>query len=208
MKRLTKAQEKSFRSLLADLDEKQDDLRDAVSSFHDGRSRAFDALKAAVEAFNHEQEQLWGDVESAREDVKAALEEIEVFRDGVANDLACFFDEKSEKWQESDAGTAFIDWRDKWDSTPEIDLQAVEDSPSEVEIEEPEELNIDLDSLFYDVIAQELPLDVDGNDIAEPEARRPKPAVPTPAPAPPTLPKLTTPLQETIDQANGQGAPS
>ena len=54
----------------------------------------------------------------------------------LADDAEAYFDEKSEKWQESDAGAAYLDWKDSLRtaadslSTASDDLGNVSSSPS------------------------------------------------------------------------------
>ena len=71
--------------------------------------------------------------------------EVETFRDGVVQQMDTFYDERSEKWQESDAGNAYQSWKDEWEGLdcsevdevdePDLDLmdnlEAVENECSE-----------------------------------------------------------------------------
>ncbi len=79
-------------------------------------------------------------------DYNAVLEEINGWREGIAADQESFYDEKSEKWQEGEKGSAYSEWKDLWSNEIE---DATYEEPSELTIEYPEEEALN-DDLFPD----------------------------------------------------------
>lgn len=53
-------------------------------------------------------------LEAAAEKYNEAMQSLRAFRDEVVEQIETIFDEKSEKWQESDKGTAWSEWMDQW----------------------------------------------------------------------------------------------
>ena len=49
-------------------------------------------------------------------ELNSAIEEAEELRDEVHSALEEYFDNRSEKWQEGDTGTAYREWMDEWDN--------------------------------------------------------------------------------------------
>ena len=66
-----------------------------------------------------------------------ARQRFEDFRDGIHADIDAYFEEKSEKWQEGDAGSAYSSWRDEWDEQICDEISEIEpdlhEYPMEVE---------------------------------------------------------------------------
>ena len=54
------------------------------------------------------------------------LQEIHELRDEIREEMQTYFDEKSEKWQESDAGQDFQTWIESWEE--DVAQEAVESS--------------------------------------------------------------------------------
>ena len=68
------------------------------------------------------------------EEINEAKEEVRGILDDVANEAEEYYDDKSEKWQESERGEAYGEWRDK--------LRELADATAEdVEKPEPPEIN-------------------------------------------------------------------
>ena len=63
-------------------------------------------IEALIEATNEKLAVLAEQANAARELAYAALDE-------AAADADTYFDERSEKWQESDAGSTYSDWKDE-----------------------------------------------------------------------------------------------
>lgn len=63
------------------------------------------------------------DVEDALARYNLALAEADVFRSEIADQFQNEYDDKSEKWQESDAGSAASDLIDEWSN---VDFEMVE----------------------------------------------------------------------------------
>jgi DNA repair exonuclease SbcCD ATPase subunit len=69
-------------------------------------------LAREVETFNEKMRDAFRDVETARDEYNSALADALSFAEDVATDAQEYFDNKSEKWQESDKGAAHTDWMD------------------------------------------------------------------------------------------------
>lgn len=96
MKKLTKDQLKQHEELLSRLTTAQDELKDAVTEFNDKASALRQELQPKIEEYN--------------EAVAAANSFVEEIHEEQQN----FFDEKSEGWQEGDAGSNYTAWMDEW----------------------------------------------------------------------------------------------
>ena len=103
-------------ALIDELNEANGNLGDAVANFNEIANKAFSDVEAARIAFNEI-------ISKARD-----------FADEVGADIQAYAEEKSEKWQESEAGGGrYTDWQRAWE---DLDLP-------DAEITEPEELCVD-----------------------------------------------------------------
>ena len=55
---------------------------------------------------------------------KAAVEEAKAFAERIAEEMTNYFDDRSEKWQDGDAGGEYQSWKDEWENA---DLDSVEE---------------------------------------------------------------------------------
>jgi hypothetical protein len=89
-------------------------------------------LTRAVEDYNAAAATAWEKlIVPALEAYNNTLDEARAFAENIASNVESFYDEKSEKWQEGDRGSAVQDMQDEW-----ISFDA-----SEVEIDAPDELD-------------------------------------------------------------------
>lgn len=112
MKKITKAQ--------------QDQIDAAIKAADDSQSD----LVAAIEEYNQHRDEIVAVVEQALETYNDKLQAIKDVYEGIAEEARAYYDERSEKWQEGDAGTNYNEWIDT--------LEAVEFD--EVELDLPDEL--------------------------------------------------------------------
>jgi hypothetical protein len=126
LKRLTKKQSKFFA-----------DLIDEMTLAHE----------SAIEAADDFNEVIRGELAERAEALGEALgvlnAKIEAYNEGVEEirDLAeQYYDERSERWQESEAGESYQEWIDAMEEIEELDT----DTPETEEVEEP-----DMDILPY-----------------------------------------------------------
>lgn len=87
---------------------------------------AAEILQSSVVEFNSEVERAWEQVTSALETYNEALSNAREFAEDIANNIESFYDEKSEKWQESDRGSAVRSMQEEWAAldTEEVTLDA------------------------------------------------------------------------------------
>lgn len=112
---------------------------------------AWEQLEAAVTEFNEEMQQKYQtDVVSLLDDYNAKVEEANELRGSIADDMQNYFDNKSEKWQESDKGQEYQAWMERWQEEFET-----------VSIEEPTELDFDVPN-YADNLGEDLPVEVGG----------------------------------------------
>lgn len=90
----------------------------------------FATLNDAIEKFNGYVADAWRELEDAVTDYNGALSDARDFVERVKDEFTSEYDEKSEKWQEGDKGTAAREWIDSFDNV-ELD---------DAELEEPESL--------------------------------------------------------------------
>jgi hypothetical protein len=93
-------------------------------------------LTEAVNAYNTGVAKLREPVDKAVADYNEALGEAKAFAEQVASRLEGEYDDKSEKWQEGEAGEAAAEFRDAWQS---VDLEDLANEwPEDLAIEDPD----------------------------------------------------------------------
>ena len=112
MKNLSKTQQKELSDLVERLRDSSDLITAAVTKFNETMTFAWDGVAGALEAYN------------------SVIQEANAFREQVAADQQSYIDDRSEKWQESDAGQAYEAWKQEWEGTLD-ELQM--DPPQEAE---------------------------------------------------------------------------
>lgn len=65
--------------------------------------------------------------------LESVISDVESWRDDIVTDLEAYIDDRSEKWQESETGEKYRDWKTQFDDIPLGDVD---------EIEEIEEINV------------------------------------------------------------------
>jgi hypothetical protein len=90
-------------------------------------------LEEAAKAIADAQEAL-GNAVSTYNDV---LSDAREFRDELVSDMDSFASERSDKWQESEAGQEYDAWKDEWE---QLDLDDI-DPPEEYELEHADSLD-------------------------------------------------------------------
>jgi hypothetical protein len=113
MKSLTKQQTTDRADIAARLRDAASDIESAVEKFNTATAKAKGELEAAVMTYNER------------------MAEADEFRDVTVGDMQGHFDEKSEKWQESERGQAYLNWINEWEGA---ELGEVEiDFPNDLE---------------------------------------------------------------------------
>lgn len=88
-------------------------------------------LSMVIDEFNGTLERLFAPIEAAMSAVNDLRNEAAGFRDGIVSDMESYAGERSEKWQDSDAGNDFESWKGEWEN---IDFE-------EIQIECPEQVD-------------------------------------------------------------------
>ena len=86
MKNLNKDQLKKYAEIASALQDKRDEL------------------EASINDFNTKVKDAWNDVERCMNEYNDAVGDANSFREEVVAEMQSFYDEKTEKWQEGDAG--------------------------------------------------------------------------------------------------------
>lgn len=94
MKALTKQQELARKELSEEFSKAYDKLNTLIG-----------LADAAIEKVNE-----------AKDDVNSILDQMRELHEEITDTQQEFYDDKSEKWQESDAGEAYNDWKNEWSS--------------------------------------------------------------------------------------------
>lgn len=129
-KKLSKEQLAERSALAESLRAAAQNITDAVDTYNQTVLEAQTPVQQALTAYNE------------------VVEKAKVFANEVAEELQGEFDERSEKWQESDAGESFQGWITEWDNAT-LD-EAEIDFPDEVESPPMEEADT-LESLAEEV---------------------------------------------------------
>lgn len=88
-----------------------------------------EALREEIETFNAAQREAFAPVAEAAAAYNAILAEVEIFRESIAEPHRETWDDRSEKWQDGDAGGAAHDFVEAWEnlSIETVDLDQPED---------------------------------------------------------------------------------
>lgn len=110
MKKLSKDQQARYRAIMERLDAAKQEVETQVTAYNEQKSKLFGLVEAAINHYN----EVVADFESLREEVHS--------------DMESFFEERSEKWQEGDAGQSYSEWKDQWaEEQAEHELQETDD---------------------------------------------------------------------------------
>lgn len=113
MKKFSKEQLDSIEKAVSDVRDAERDLNDEIKMFNEHMDGFRSDVELAIEKYNNK---------------LASLKEVYT---GLAETAREYYDERSEKWQEGDAGQAYSDWCDEMEN---VDLEPIN-------IELPEEVN-------------------------------------------------------------------
>lgn len=105
-------------------------------------------LENEVETFNAAVNKAWEDLQAKRDAYNEVVREAGEVVTEIHSDLENYRDERSEKWQDSEAGAAFCQWVDEWDSVA-LD-EASFDEPMELEFDDEDYAEI-LESLPQEI---------------------------------------------------------
>lgn len=103
MKRLSKAQLKERDALSEKMRNARADLEKAIN----------DAYEAG------------GTISNAHSVYKEAVEEAASWRENLVSEMDSYASDRSDKWQESDAGQAFEEWKSEWEGA-ELEVEELE----------------------------------------------------------------------------------
>lgn len=88
-------------------------------------------LEEAIAKYNETMEAAKGPVEAAVEKLNDAISAADEWRANISSEQDSYYDERSEKWQEGEAGSNYSDWKDSFSS----EFEQVEVSfPDELEV--------------------------------------------------------------------------
>ena len=107
MKRLPKKLAQQQAGLARNLQALAEVVEAAVDSYNEAVERAFDIYQSALaDAYSEHIEPL--DLEP--------VNEADAFRQEIVDQLQAHFDDRSEKWQEGDAGEQYQEWINTWEA--------------------------------------------------------------------------------------------
>lgn len=108
MKKLSKQQQEEQENLVNRLLSQKEDVEDA-----------FNRLKDEIEAYNE------------------IVQEAEGWRSDIVGEMDAYYEDRSEKWQEGDTGSAYFDWKSEWENEELSEI----DAPSEPDMDQAETLD-------------------------------------------------------------------
>lgn len=131
MKSLSKAQMKAHATIA-------DDLATVVSAVSDRVSEYNGAVEEAYRVFEAACQTAWNEhLDGVQEDLNASVEQAQTLVTEVTGNMECYYDDRSEKWRESDKGEQYQEWISVWENT---DLEVGELAPAELYPPEPLDL--------------------------------------------------------------------
>jgi DNA anti-recombination protein RmuC len=111
MKALSKKDAGRKAELVGEIQDKATELSTAVAKFNDELAKLREDLTATVTEYNE------------------VVQTAEEFRADMLSQMQSYFDEKSERWQEGEAGQAYQQWINDWEggALTQIDLELPDD---------------------------------------------------------------------------------
>jgi uncharacterized protein YukE len=109
VKKLSKTQQNELNAHVTDLATKKQEIDDTWEKF----------------------EQAWRELATAIGEYNTSLAAVTEWRDGIVQEMSDYLGERSEKWQEGDAGQAYQAWMDEWEGLDleEVDTPDMPDAP-------------------------------------------------------------------------------
>jgi len=114
MKKLTKTQEKEKADLSSELFDAHAEVEAAINKFNAALDAAKEEVETAVNAYNEK------------------LSGARTFCEQLVSDMENYEGERSDKWLESDAASAFQDWKSEWEQIELDDFEVEFPEPLEV----------------------------------------------------------------------------
>jgi DNA anti-recombination protein RmuC len=105
MNKLDKSRLSRRSEIAAELREKGEALVNAVDAFNEAMGKAAESVKTALDDYN------------------AVVRKAGEFRDEVVSEMEQHYEDRSDKWQEGERGTAYGDWKSNWEEMAIEDLE-------------------------------------------------------------------------------------
>jgi hypothetical protein len=158
MKKLAKATLAARTELVEKLGTSYSELEEAVGQFNDTMNEAWVDLENAINAYNEKLDTAWGEkLEPAITSYNEVVGEANEWKQDVVSSIEEFMNEKSEKWQESDAASRYESWKDNF--TDEFSTYD-QDRPEDMNPEQPDHiLEFNADNIAEEL--EQLPEEVD-----------------------------------------------
>lgn len=138
MKKLTKKQVEDRDAHVTALRSAKEKLTLAIGAFNEASETAFAEVSTAVETYNQKRKDELVAVTEAAEAYNEVAAEASSFCEGLRDEAQGYHDDKSEKWQEGDAGQAYAQWIEEIG----LDVSMIElEEPDDLEVEEPAEVD-------------------------------------------------------------------
>jgi len=112
--------------------------------------RLRDELEKAISELNDAMAEKYADIEAITDELNTAIADANDFRQNMADLMQEYYDERSEKWQQGEAGDAYSNWLDEWNQ----ELYEVSvDAYTEIDVPDCEALDA-LNSMATEVTAE------------------------------------------------------
>lgn len=130
----------------AELEKVRDELTDQHEKLMVNIAETNEKIQDAVNDANEKIKEIWSDAESQISAYNEAVQAFNTFAQEVASDLQSDFDDKSDKWQESEKGESAQELINTWEEIQISEYEA--DGPDELEADELDELEtLDVEDL-------------------------------------------------------------
>ncbi len=116
MRKLNKKQAETFERHRSDIEAVMTELEEAIEVCNEAIAVAVEPVELALLTLNEQ------------------LNSFNAWREEIAGDMEMYYDDRSERWQDSDAGNEYSEWTDVWG-------QPVDD---EIEVDNLDELTLDM----------------------------------------------------------------
>lgn len=93
---------------------------------------AFESLEQAVDTYNEAMRKQWEAVHATMNAYNDVAVEATTWQENVASDIQDYIDSRSDKWQESERGQAYLAWQGEYESSDLEDITI--DQPDSLEL--------------------------------------------------------------------------
>lgn len=152
MKRLNKKQLATKEDYISSINKLKAELETEIEIFNEVMAEAWSAVETAIETYDSVASETWSEVDGKQKELAATIQEANNFINEIHSDMESYYDDKSDRWYESERGESYLEWKDQWEE--ELEFEEVE-QPGNLDFYQPD--SIDMPEINAGEVLEELP---------------------------------------------------